>query len=351
MLFSVGTRVKFLHSPDEGVVTALLGDGMVMVLLDEEDMEIPAFEDDLIRAELPPGALPVKAKIIPGKEERRPAPPPRPQPETQYTILKSRGIQLAFAPVPDLEENVERYDIFLINDTPYEFLFTFLLQLRGSTGTPRNGKLPARAYVPVGELLFDQLNDAPLAELTCWRITTAGTGPRLFRELRIRPKQFFKRIATAPLLNRQVHLFRVFEKVKTEDPRRPGEEDLRSYTRRNLPQRPAGEWDDLRIRLPHDILELAEFIPECDLHIEQLVADHHKMSNAEILRLQIRHFEHYLNKAINVGVERVFIIHGLGTGRLRDAIAGRLKHRPEVKDFKNEYHPRYGWGATEVIFE
>ena len=75
------------------------------------------------------------------------------------------------------------------------------------------------------------------------------------------------------------------------------------------------------------------------------------MNNAEILRLQLRTFDDYLEKAIRVGVPKVFIIHGLGKGRLRNEIASRLIRHPEVETFKNEYHPRYGYGATEVIFK
>jgi len=346
LLFSVGTRVKFLHSSDEGIITAWLGDGMVMVLIDGENMEIPTFEDDLIPADATTGAAPAQGPN-PEQAGQSMGSPPAPPPEG----LAGQRIYLAFSPVLHPEGRVEHYDVLLINDTPHEFIFTFVLRLRTSTPTPLNGKLAARSSQPAGRLLFDQLNDAPLVDMTCWRITTAGTGPAQSRELRIRPKSFFKRLATAPLLHRQVHLFSLIEKVDAPPAPRAAGEDLRSYTKRHLPSRPSGDWDDLYLRLPNDILAYAQFLPECDLHIEQLAEDHHKLSNAEILRLQINTFETYLDQAINLGVERVFIIHGIGTGRLRNAIATRLKHRQEVKDFKNEYHPRYGWGATEVIFE
>ncbi|WP_428409939.1 Smr/MutS family protein [Phaeodactylibacter xiamenensis] len=43
-------------------------------------------------------------------------------------------------------------------------------------------------------------------------------------------------------------------------------------------------------------------------------------------------------------------MHGIGKGKLRDSIASRLIQMPEVRSFRNEYHHRYGYGATEVIF-
>jgi dsDNA-specific endonuclease/ATPase MutS2 len=49
-------------------------------------------------------------------------------------------------------------------------------------------------------------------------------------------------------------------------------------------------------------------------------------------------------------VDRIFVIHGVGEGKLRDVISTQLMQMTEVKSFKNEFHPRYGFGATEVIF-
>lgn len=346
MLFSVGTRVKFLHSKDEGVVTALLDGEMVNVLLDDSDLEIPVFIDDLIRSEDYFDQHPsVKAKIIPGKQPKVPAKPDRPAAETQYTILKSAGIQLAFDPVLNANAHAEKYRIFLINDTPYEVLFSASLELRGRAAVKYNGKLAGVSYQEVGELFFDQLNDAPSFNLECWRVTTEGTGSRLQRRLRIRPKQFFSRIATAPLLNRQVHLFRIFRDLNKSN-LEGREEDLRTYTKKNL--KPLAHWPNIKERYPHEVLELAEFIPELDLHIDKLVADPEQLNKAEILQVQVRHFEQYLQQAIRLGVSRVFIIHGLGKGKLRQLIAKNLRQYPEVTSFKNEYHPRYGWGATEV---
>ena len=136
MLFAVGTRVRFLHSRDEGVVTGLLDNGMVSVLLDDGDFEIPAFIDDLVRAEDFQDAHPsVKAKIVPGKQKEKKGLPERPPIETQYAILKSFGIQLAFDPVLNPEGHAEKYGIVLINDTQYDTIIGMELFLDGRLGT------------------------------------------------------------------------------------------------------------------------------------------------------------------------------------------------------------------------
>ncbi len=348
MLFSVGTRVKFLHSRDKGVVTALLENGMVNVLLDGENMEIPAFIDDLVRAESAGERLPsVKAKIVPGKQAKMVQPPRRPAIESQYAILKSLGIQLAFDPVLRADATAERFKIFLINDTPADVIFTFCFYLNGKALQKYNGKLDSLSVCEVGEMWYDHLNDSPAFHIECWRLTTEGTGTRLQKEIKIKPKQFFKRMLTAPLLNRKVHLYRVFEDVQASR-RKDKKEDLRSYTKRNT--RHSGQWSDISERMHSEVLEYAEFVPEVDLHAERLSRNPKKLSSAEILRLQLHHFDAFLQKALRVGAERVFIIHGVGKGRLRGEIAKRLQQNEAVKRFKNEWHPRYGYGATEVEF-
>ena len=349
MLFSVGTRVKFLHTKDEGVVTALLDNNMVNVLLDgEEEIEIPAFIDDLVRYEDYIDKNPsVKAKIVPGKKIKEVEAPYRPPVETQYNILKSAGIQLAFYPILNKDGNAEKYEMYLINDTKNDALFKLTFSLKGRIILTKNGKLDGISIFPLGDLLFDQLNDAPVFDIEGWRIKTDGTGPRMHKTLKIKPKQFFKKTKTAPLLNKRVHLFKVFEALQEKREKRG--EDLRTYTRKN--SGPAKLWDELQDRVPNEVLEYASFIPEIDLHIENLVENHEKLDKSQILHIQLQHFEKYLDKAMQFGAKRVFIIHGVGKGKLRDAIATQLIRMEGIKSFKNEYHHRYGFGATEILLE
>lgn len=345
MLFSIGTKVKFKHTGDYGEITGRLGDGMVNVYLEEEDMEIPTFEDDLVRVEDEYKKSSVKAKFVPAKKAKKPVERPQAVIETQYTIIKSKGIQLAFDPIHQSDGLVEKYRLFLINDTRNDALFTFELFLNSYSKKKASGRLPATSTFEVGEMLYDQLNDYPEIDMECWKITTSGTGSRLFKTLKIKPKNFFKKVITAPLLNRRVHWYVVFDKL--EKTNKQAGEDLKSYTKRNVvPLKTSSPYHQ---HDPHNIREYAAFRPEIDLHIESLITSTRKMTNAEILKIQLSHFELYLAKAIELGISPVFIIHGVGKGRLRDEIATSLIQNRDVVTFKNEYHPKYGWGATEVI--
>ena len=126
MLLAVGTRVKFLHTKDEGVVTELLDNGMVNVQLTNSDMVIPVFASDLVRYEDPFSKPSVKAKFVPGKSKPVEKRPERPVTKIPYTILKSYGIQLAFDPIYKEGLNAEKYKIYLINDTAYDVIFSLI---------------------------------------------------------------------------------------------------------------------------------------------------------------------------------------------------------------------------------
>jgi hypothetical protein len=90
---------------------------------------------------------------------------------------------------------------------------------------------------------------------------------------------------------------------------------------------------------------------EVDLHIEKLTVDEESMNNFEKMTLQLSYFEKYLDLAIVHHQKEMVAIHGVGSGKLRDEIHEILRLKKEVKFFTNRYHPKYGYGATEISFQ
>lgn len=348
MLFAIGTRVRFRYTGETGVITARLDETMLQVRLDSDrSLEIPAFEDDLMRNVDAEPSLP-GAKFIAGKVEKKPAGPPRRELKAQYLILKPKGLQLGFEPMPGRDGVATRYKAWLINDTDHEFLVEFDLYVGERNMFGSDEKIGATTVLELGDLLYDDLNDAPEIEITVQRITTAGPDAPLHRKLKIRPKQFFNSLHTAPILNVLVHHYILFDSFEPDATAQ--QDDLKEYTRQNATgSRPAKAGNSAPFR-PFNVEEFANFVPEVDLHIQNLSKGYARLDKSEILRLQLLHFERFMDQAVRLGVERIFVIHGMGEGKLRDAIADRLRQHPEVSKYKNEYHHKYGYGATEVIF-
>lgn len=86
---------------------------------------------------------------------------------------------------------------------------------------------------------------------------------------------------------------------------------------------------------------------EVDLHIQNLVPHWQKLSNGEMLNIQLNHFEKQLELALKHHEKRVVFIHGVGGGVLRNEIRQRLSARVDLEFNDASYH-MYGYGATEV---
>ncbi len=346
-MLSIGSKVKLKFTGDRGKVTELLPEGMINVYLVDDDMEIPVHEDDLIPLENVSSAH-GKVLSYPDKKAKKAFAPPQPLQAKKEVKFEgeSQGLQLVFEPVLNDENTTDRYLIWLINDTEEEYIFNLLLKVKGEKDWDQNAKLDKMSKTEMGTMPFDQLNDNPVFELQKWRITSMGTQDFQKNSIKIKPKTFFGKLRTAPFIDVPVHWFLAFPKKK----KAAQGEDLRSYTKRNASVRlPRNEEERRRFNL-NDVSEFASFEIEIDLHVGALETDTTGMDAAQIIRVQMEYFDGFIENAVRIGVPRVFVIHGLGKGKLRDLIATRLVNHPDVKTFRNEYHPRYGWGATEVEF-
>lgn len=359
MLLGVGTRVKFLRTPDAGKVTARLGDGMVMVLLDDIDMEIPAFEEDLVREETyhDNQAFQKMKEEYPhlAKQAQKEKTPPLsilPSNTVFKPNLTDSGVQIGLLPIRKNNDEIEKFEVWLLNDTAYDILLEFDLVIFGDVVWSKDEKLKAISSEKLGDMLFDEVNDLPEFDVAISPITTEGVGEKLTKTLKIKPKQLFKPPIFSSFLNREVYLFPVFENIVPKEEGQNSTQDLKKYTSDILKvkkieqkkQEAAHSYNPVS-----DVNEYATFVNEIDLHIELLHDNPSTLNNTEIINIQLRAFETFLYKAIRLGVRRVFVIHGVGKGRLKEMIHARLRRHSDIEYFKNEYHERYGWGATEVF--
>lgn len=342
MLITDGTRVKHKITGDSGVVVKVINQDMVAVLTDDGQMEIPMYLDDLEKIEV---SSSVKGKIVKGKNitiEKRIDPTTKPQ----YTILKSLGIQVGF----ETTESETSYNVYLFNDTKYDVVFECSLKKGDKVFLENSGKLENMSMMNIGEMRRDALSDQPHLFLSCREISTEGLSEEFTETIKIKPQQFFKKIKTAPFLDKEVYLYRMIESFQDKMSELKNEENLKDYTARKIEELEEEKSDVNYVKFDTTNLEeVAHFSNELDLHIEELETNHYKLNNQQKLHIQLAAFDEYIERAVRIGVERVFIIHGVGKGRLKNDISQRLHDNPYVLKFVNEFHPSYGWGATEVF--
>ena len=344
MIFPPGTKVRLRFTGETATVAAPMDHGMVQLRFDDDPKTlIPAFEEDL---EL----ITVMSKFAVAPKSA-PAPPPLRVLKSNTPIVPSKGIQLIFEPMPGKDDIITRYKTWLLNDTAHAFLFELDIFIEDENILGLDGKLEAYTIYEVGDMLSDDLNDSPEAELGIRRITTAGADEEIYKVLKIRPKQFFKNFDYTPIITVPTHQFVVFDQFEKIAQQKMEQDDLKAYTQAKKIAAPSSKPPQSRKIDLYNLEAFAQFEPEIDLHIQALMPGYARLDKKEILRIQMKHFEAFMERAIRLGASRVFIIHGIGEGKLKESVSERLRVIPFVRKFKNEYHHKYGYGATEVWIE
>ncbi len=84
-----------------------------------------------------------------------------------------------------------------------------------------------------------------------------------------------------------------------------------------------------------------------DLHIDP---EKDGLNPEEVLEHQLDEFEKAYDRALLMNAEKLTIIHGVGSGKLRVEIHRRLSRKSEVKYYEDAAKEKFGYGATTVYF-
>ncbi|MCP9235362.1 Smr/MutS family protein [Lewinella sp. JB7] len=332
MNFKVGDRVIMSRTQKTGTVSSLLGNDLFQVRLDGGLGYLPA----------PSHAL----SLISG--DTAPAAPPRTAP-IQRDSQHDTGVQLAFDPIFNGDGDPESYQLYLINGTGSKLLYEIKVHTGSTKRAAKFGPLAAYDKLKFELIPYHWLNERLTVDLDVRATVEGGTGPRHFQQLKIKPKQFFSSYREVPELSRGAHVYAIFPKLDARSVAdRSSGPSLRELTRAQLkkqqpvPAAPPAE---------NPLLARSEFNDTLDLHLSALVDDPASVPKQEALAVQMRAFDAYMDQALRLDVKQVYVLHGVGDGILKAEVHKRLKHVPFVRKFHNSYHPKYGYGATEVLFE
>ncbi len=339
MNFNVGDRVTLLRTGKPGTVSARLEGDLFQVRLDGGlgHLPVPGHAIAPLDASSPSAATPA-----PDTPSLRSASAQRGQHDT--------GVHLAFDPLFDAAGEPSRYQLYLINGTGSKILYEIKVRTADRQHSSRFGPLEAYEKKKMEEIPYGWLNERLSIDLDVRAVVEGGTGPRHFHQVKIRPKQFFSSYREVPELSRGAHLFTVFPRLEavSVEHRNTGGPTLRELTRSQMKNQPSKKVAAARPAGPQ---ERTNFNPVLDLHLEALVDDPRSVPKDKVLSTQMEHFDAFIDQALRLDVERVYIIHGLGNGILKTEVHAKLEHVPFVRKFSNDYHPKYGYGATEVIFD
>ncbi len=87
---------------------------------------------------------------------------------------------------------------------------------------------------------------------------------------------------------------------------------------------------------------------EVDLHIEELTDSDANLSAADMLNIQLDYFRKCLDKAIEMNLDKIVFIHGVGQGVLKHNIEEELNRYSFLHFFPASMR-KYGVGATDGL--
>jgi len=341
MKFQIGDRVLILHSNEEGEVIDIINNKMVMV--DVRGVKFPAYIDQL---DFPYFKKFSANKLFSNKKSKKYIDDVK---KEKAVPKVSDGVWITFLPVIETDEFgdevVEELKIHLINRTDTAYKFIYKLNYFGKTGFELKNEIIAFQDFYLHDIPFEDLNDSPTFEFEFSLLPAIATAAQNTKvdhyeaSLRLKPKQLFAKIEEIRLKGEATFSHRLFETYP--DKLIEDKVELGSLAAKGFKVYDAARAKQ-HLEPPRSVV---------DLHIEKITNDWNGLSNHEIVSLQLKTFEKYYDLAVAHMQPSLIVIHGVGTGRLREEIHEQLKHRKEVKTFVNQYHPAFGYGATEIFFE
>ena len=335
MKYEIGDRILILHSNEEGEVVDLINDKMVMVEVDNvrfpvymDQIDFPYFKRFTEKKILP------KSKIFIDNIRKEKA-------TAKYKV--DEGVWLSFLPVFDKDvfddDIVESFKLYLINHTETSYYFSYCLMVGEKCEFEIKNQIFPLTDFYIHDVDLEQMNDAPRFEFEFSLVEKNKRKAEYFEaSLKIKAKKLFQKIEDMKLKNEASFSNKLFETYP----------DKLIEDRPDLGKLYAKGYKIYDASKAHEHLE--PFQSVVDLHVEKLTDSWKHLSNFEILTLQLKAFEKHYHLALAHHQPSLIIIHGVGSGKLKDEIHEILKTKSEVKSFVNQYHSNFGYGATEIFF-
>jgi len=338
MKFQIGDKVLVLHSNEEGEVVDIINNKMVMV--DVRGVKFPAYIDQLdfpyFKRFTENKGVQKKQKTYVDQLKREKSQPPSKQ--------VADGVWLMFLPKFEMDEFgddvVETFKLHLVNHTHHGYEFAYKQSFFGNAEFDLTNKVYSFKDFYLHDVPFEDLNDNPTFSFDFVLLSPEKNKADHYESsIKLKPKQLFEKIQELKEKGDPSFSYLLFD----EYPDKPIEPDM------DIGILSHAGYKVVDAKQARQHLEPARSV--LDLHIEKLVDDWQRMDSLEKLSLQLHTFEKYLDLAVAHHLPSMIVIHGIGSGKLKDEIHEALKYRRDVKSFINQYDPRFGYGATEIYFK
>ena len=356
MRFKIGDKVKFLNESGGGIVSKIISPSMVNVTI-EDGFEIPILTSEIFKIDIeaPPDSpkhmfnedfnvdVNIHSESTYEADERN-----IPLLNNPAKGKIDQGIYLAYVPHDQKWLITGLIDIYLVNHTDQDILYNYFLEIKseGYSG------IDYGSVTPNAMILIESVERE---EIEKW---TRGIVQILFHteesnqvlnpgnaNYKIKPTRFYQENSykSSSIIDGKSILISLIP-ISSQSSISQSEHPSKDGT-------PEAEIKKAQEVKPEHIIEKHKTSPReavVDLHIYELVEDHEKMDNNEMLRIQVNYFTQCLESAIANYLTKVTFIHGVGTGVLKTTIKEILKDYPNASHHDASMK-QFGYGATDVL--
>lgn len=326
MKLRIGDKVRFLNEVGEGVITRFKDTKTVYVEM-PDGFEIPYLTKHLV---------PVHTELILNPEvENLDMVPENVLTDSVYFIIE---------PDHDMPLLVSDYKFYLFNSSSYNICFTYSIKDDSYFQTLKHGEIGAYQKVFLKQVKKNFFTEYAYHKIECLFYKNS----HYKSQLPLAQVLFINdRILSQSSLVKHVEFTRaVFGFVLKDDfmesdvvEQRLSNEDITKLKSIKEFKQP------MKVSVAKQ--KIKDLTREIDLHIEELMESHSGLTNAQILAIQLEHFEKEMDYCLNNGIRKLIVIHGVGNGKLKQEILSILKTIEGISFYDASYK-NYGFGATEV---
>jgi hypothetical protein len=339
MKYEIGDKIIVKLTNEEGKVIELINDKMV--LIDVKGVKFPAYMDQI---DFPYFNMFSKQKIVEAKPEKKYIDDiKREKPKSVEKV--HNGVWINLIPVMSSDDFgddvIHFFKIYLINETELLLNFDYVLYLNGVSAFQfKNELLPFHDFYVHDVAIEDFSNNPNFGIVFSLKNKDAKKAEYFETFYKAKGKQIAKQFNLMQQNSEASIRYKLMDNYPTA-PEKLEKFDLSKLTNAGLLIKDAKQFKK-NLPTPRTVL---------DIHIEKLVHDASHMSNAEILDIQMKEFEKWYDIAVMQNSPMFIVVHGVGDGILRNEVHEFLKYKSEVKSFINQFHPSFGYGATEIFFK
>lgn len=354
-----GDKVKFLNDIGGGTVTETDGLKLAKVMT-EDGFEVPVPLSELIlvkegsRKEQDDHSF-MDEESLQDKGDDRTL-----QPEKIDDAQKTGKESYIFGPAGEETEKItaernllfalaetgvkDRVDAWLINDSNFNVLYTFLQKQDEFFVNLKTGMIEADTKILIKAFTRDDINNFVHLKVQAifFRTGLFNPVPPSQKEFKLDPIELFGSgsFVVNDFFDEKASIVHLISDAYDREQRMISEQEIS----RIILEKKEKPGPDIKKEIKSD-----PFFEEVDLHIEELVDDHQGMSGREVLDIQLSRFTTALEGAIRGKTKRIVFIHGIGNGKLKFEIRKALdKKYPRLK-YQDASFEEYGYGATMVI--